>query len=181
MMTLSRGFRSDAGTPEQTATHVAAAALIVTTVPTAMRAGTAAPASAARASTFASRSGACGSASPLPMKHFNVPRAADGPARALANIAARTLEADGKLMETRGPKGRPRPNGGVGEGMAIMADGVAAVCATAGLVTGLSRRRTGAPDRQRRAPPAGNLRQATELAPYKDRTRYARRERKLAI
>jgi hypothetical protein len=47
MMTLSRGFRGDAGAPEQMATHVAAAALIVTTVPTAMRAGTAAPASAA--------------------------------------------------------------------------------------------------------------------------------------
>jgi hypothetical protein len=72
MMTLSRGFRDDAGTPQQTATYVAAAALIVTTVPTAIRAGTAAPASAARASTFPSRSGACGSASPLPMKHFNV-------------------------------------------------------------------------------------------------------------
>lgn len=154
MMTLSRGFRSEAGTPEQTATHVATAVLIVTTVPSAMRAGTAAPASAARASAFPSRSGACGSASPLPMKHFNVPRAADGPAGALANIAARTLEADDKLMEIRGPaKGRPRPNGGVGEGMAIMADGAAAVFATAGLVTGLSRRRTGAPDRQRRAPP----------------------------
>jgi hypothetical protein len=120
MMTLSRGFRGDAGTPEQTATHVAAAALIVTTVPSAMRAGTAAPASAARASTFRSRSAACGSASPLPMKHFNVPRAADGPAGALANIAARTL---------------------------------GTVFATAGLVTGLSRRRTGAPARQRRAPP----------------------------
>ena len=120
MMTLSRGFRGDAGTPEQTATHVAAAALIVTTVPSAMRAGTAAPASAARASTFRSRSAACGSASPLPMKHFNVPRAADGPAGALANIAARTL---------------------------------GTVFATAGLGTGLSRRRTGAPDRQRRAPP----------------------------
>jgi hypothetical protein len=120
MMTLSRGFRGDAGTPEQTATHVAAAALIVTTVPSAMRAGTAAPASAARASTFRSRSDACGSASPLPMKHFNVPRVADGPAGALANIAARTL---------------------------------GTVFATAGLVTGLSRRRTGAPARQRRAPP----------------------------
>jgi len=120
MMTLSRGFRGDAGTPEQTAAHVAAAALIVTTVPSAMRAGTAAPASAARASAFPSRSGACGSASPLPMKHFNVPRAADGPAGALANIAARTL---------------------------------GTVFATAGLGTGLSRRRTGAPDRQRRAPP----------------------------
>jgi hypothetical protein len=154
MMTFSRGFRGDAGALEQTATHVAAAALIVTTVPSAIRAGTAAPASAARASAFPSRSGACGSASPLPMKHFNVPRAADGPAGALANIAARTLDADGKLMEIRGlGKGRPRPNGGVGEGMAIMADGAAAVFATAGLVTGLSRRRTGAPDRQRRAPP----------------------------
>jgi hypothetical protein len=88
------------------------------------------------------------------MKHFIVPRAADGPAGALANIAARTLDADGKLMEIRGlGKGRPRPNGGVGEGMAIMADGVATVFATPGLVTGLSRRRTGAPDRQRRAPP----------------------------
>jgi hypothetical protein len=109
MMTLSRGFRDDAGTPQQTATHVAAAALIVTTVPTAIRAGTAAPANAA-----------CASASPLPMKHFNVPRAADGPAGAVANIAARTL---------------------------------GTVFATAGLGTGLSRRRTGAPDRQRRAPP----------------------------
>jgi len=69
-------------------------------------------------------------------------------------------------MEIRGlGKGRPRPNGGVGEGMAIMADGVAAVFATPGLVTGLSRRRTGATDRQRRAPPGWNLRQATELAP----------------
>jgi hypothetical protein len=58
------------------------------------------------------------------MKHFNVPRAADGPAGALANIAARTLDTDGRLMEIRGRgKGRPRPNGGVGEGMAIMADG----------------------------------------------------------
>ena len=154
MMTLSRGPRGDAGTPEQTATHVAAAALIVTTVRTAMRAGTAAPASAARASASPSRSGARGCASPLPMKHFNVPRAADGPAGALANIAASTLGAGGRLMEIRGlGKGRPRPNGGVGEGMAIMADGVAAVFATAGLGTGLSRRRTGAPDRQRRAPP----------------------------
>ena len=132
MMTLSRGFRSDAGTPEQTATHVAAAALIVTTIPSTMRAGTAAPARAARASAAPSRSGARGSASPLPMKHFNVPRAADGPAGALANIAARTL---------------------------------GAVFATAGLGTGLSRRRTGATDRQRRAPPGWNLRQATELAP----------------
>jgi hypothetical protein len=154
MMTLSRGFRDDAGTPQQTATHVAAAALIVTTVPTAIRAGTAAPANAA-----------CASASPLPMKHFNVPRAADGPAGALANIAARTLGAGGRLMEIpcRG-KGRPRPNEGAGEGMATMAD-VAAVFATAGLRTGLSCRRTGAPDRQRRAPPGWNLRQATELAP----------------
>jgi hypothetical protein len=130
MMTLSRGFRGDAGTPEQTAAHVAAAALIVTTVPSAMRAGTAAPASAARASAFPSRSGVCGSASPLPMKHFNVPRAADGPAGALANIAARTL---------------------------------GTVFATAGLVTGLSRRRTGAPDRQRRAPPGWKL-QASDRA-----------------
>jgi hypothetical protein len=168
MMTLSRGFRGDARALEQTATHVAAAALIVTTVPTAMRAGTAAPASAARASASPSRSGARGSASPspLPMKHVNVPRAADGPARALANIAARTLGADGRLMEIRGlGKGRPRPDGGVGEGMAIMADGAAAVFATAGPGTGLCRRRTGAPDRQRRAPPGWNLRQATELAP----------------
>ncbi len=166
MMTLSRGFRGDAGLPEQTVTPVDAAALIVTTVPAAMRAGTAAPARAARASAAPSRSGARGSASPLPMKHFNVPRAADGPAGALANIAARTLGAGGRLMEIRGlGKGRPRPNGGVGEGMAIMADGVAAVFATPGLVTGLSRRRTGATDRQRRAPPGWNLRQATELAP----------------
>jgi hypothetical protein len=132
MMTLSRGFRGDARTPEQTATHVAAAALIVTTAPAAMRAGPAAPASAARASVFPSRSGVCGSASPLPMNHFNVPRAADGPAGALANIAARTL-------------------------------GV--VFATAGLGTALSRRRAGAPARQRRAPPGWNLRQATQLAP----------------
>ncbi|HEX7267423.1 MAG TPA: hypothetical protein VF256_08360, partial [Streptosporangiaceae bacterium] len=62
-------------------------------------------------------------------------------------------------------KGRPRPNGGVGEGMATVADAAATVFATAGLGTGLSRRRTGAPDRQRRAPPGWNLRQATELAP----------------
>jgi hypothetical protein len=171
MITLSRGFRGDAGTPEQTATHMAAAALIVTGDSTAVRAGTAAPASAAR-----------GSASPSPMKHFNVPRAAGGPAGALANIAARTHGADGRLMEIRSlGKGRLRPNGGVGEGMAIMADGAAAVFATAGLGTVLNRSRTGAADRQRRAPPGWNLRQATELAPYKDRTRYARRERKLAI
>jgi hypothetical protein len=116
------------------------------------------------------------------MKHVNVPRAAGGPAGALANIAARTLGADGRLMEIRSlGKGRLRPNGGVGEGMAIMADGAAAVFATAGLGTVLNRSRTGAADRQRRAPPGWNLRQATELAPYKDRTRYARRERKLAI
>ena len=89
MMTLSRGFRGDAGAPKQMATHVAAAALIVTTVPTA-----------------------------------NVPRAADGPAGALANISARTLGADGRLMEIRSlGDGWPRPNGGVGEGMTIMADG----------------------------------------------------------
>jgi hypothetical protein len=171
MMTLSRGFRGDAGTPEQTATHMAVAALIVTTVPTAVHPGTAAPASAAR-----------GSASPSPMKHFNVPRAAGGPAGALANIAARTHGADGRLMEIRSlGKGRLRPNGGVGEGMAIMADGAAAVFATPGLVTGLSRRRTGAPTGSGGRRRAGNLRQATELAPYKDRTRYARRESKLAI
>lgn len=128
MMTLSRGFRGDAGTPEQTATHMAAAALIVTTVPPAVRAGTAAPASAARTSASLSRSGARGSASPSPMKHFNVPRAAGGQAGALANIAARTLGADGRLMEIRSlGKDRPRPNGGVGEGMAIMADGPVAV------------------------------------------------------
>ena len=167
MMTLSRGFRGDVGAPEQTATHVAAAALIVTTVPTAMRAGTAAPASAARASASPPRSGARGSAPPpSPTKHFSVPRAADGPAGALANIAARTLGAGGRLMEIRcRGKGRPRPNGGAGEGMATIADVAAAVLATAGLRTGLSRRRTGAPDRQRRAPPGWNLRQATELAP----------------
>jgi hypothetical protein len=168
MMTLSRGFRGDVGAPEQTATHVTAAALIGTTVPTAMRAGTAAPSSAARASASPSRSGARGSASPSPSptKHLSVPRAADGPAGALANIAARTLGADGRLMEIRClGKGRARPNGGVGEGMATMADVAAAVFATAGLRTGLSRRRTGAPDRQRRAPPGWNLRQATELAP----------------
>jgi hypothetical protein len=167
MMTLSRGFRGDVGAPEQTATHVAAAALIVTTVPIAMRAGTAAPASAARASASPPRSGARGSAPPpSPTKHFSVPRAADGPAGALANIAARTLGAGGRLMEIRClGKGRARPNGGVGEGMATMADVAAAVFATAGLRTGLSCRRTGAPDRQRRAPPDWNLRQATELAP----------------
>ncbi len=69
-------------------------------------------------------------------------------------------------MEIRGlGKGWPRPNGGVGEGMAIMADGVAAVFATVGLGTELNCRGTGAPDRQRRAPPGWNLRQATELAP----------------
>jgi hypothetical protein len=134
MMTLSRGFRGDAGTPEHTATHVAAAALIVTTVPTAIRASTTAPASAARASASPSRTSASGyaSPSPSPMKHFSVPRAAEGPAGALANIAARTL---------------------------------GAVFAAAGLGTGLSRRRTGVPDRLRRAPPGWNLRQATELAP----------------
>ena len=88
------------------------------------------------------------------MKHVKVPRAAGGPAGALANIAARTLGADGRLMEIRSlGKGRPRPNGGVGEGMAIMADGAAAVFATAGLGTVLNRSRTGAADRQRRAPP----------------------------
>jgi len=32
MMTLGRGFRGDAGAPEQTVTHVAVAALIVTKV-----------------------------------------------------------------------------------------------------------------------------------------------------
>jgi hypothetical protein len=168
MMTLSRGFRGDARALGQTATQVAAAALIVTTVPTAMRAGTAAPASAARASASRSRSGARGSASPSPSptKHFSVPRAADGPAGALASIAARTLGAGGRLMEIRRRgKGRARPNGGVGEGMATIADAAAAVFATAGLRTGLSCRRTGAPDRQRRAPPGWNLRQATELAP----------------
>jgi hypothetical protein len=166
MMTLSRGFRGDVGAPEQTATHVAAAALIVTTVPTAMRAGTAAPASAARASASPSRSGRGSASPPSPMKHFSVPRAADGLAGALANIAARTLGAGGRLMEIRcRGKGRPRPNGGAGEGMATIADVAAAVFATAGLRTGLSRRWTGAPDRQRRAPPGWNLRQATELAP----------------
>jgi hypothetical protein len=170
MMTLGRGFRGDAGAPEQAATHGAAVALIVTSVPTAMRAGTTASASAARVSASPPASAARGCASPSPspspVKHFNVRRAAAGPAGALAAIAAGTLGADGRLHEIRSlGKGRPRPDGGTGEDMAIMADGVPAVFAAAGPGTGLSRCRAGAPGRRRRAPPGWNLRQATLLAP----------------
>jgi hypothetical protein len=168
MMTLGRGLRGDAGAPEQAATHGAADALIVTSVSSSMRAGTTASASAARASAFppASAARGCASPPPSPVKHFNVRRAADGPTGARAAIAARTPGADGRLMEIRSlGKGRPRPNGAAGEGTAIMAEGVPTAFAAAGLGTGLSRFRTGAPGRQRRAPPGRNPRQATLLAP----------------
>ena len=169
MMTLGRGFRGDdAGAPEQTAAYAAAAALIVTAVPTAVRADEAASASAARASASPSASAArvFASPSPSPVEHLSVLRAADGPARTLPNIAFRTLSADGRLMAICSlGKRRPRPRRDMGEGMTIVADGVPTVFATAGLGTGLSRSWAGATDQQRRAPPGWNLRQATELAP----------------
>ena len=54
MMTLGRGFRGDAGTPEQTATQVAVDALIVTTVPASGWADPAASASGAHPPAFPS-------------------------------------------------------------------------------------------------------------------------------
>ena len=88
MMTLGRGSRGDARTPEQTATQVAVDALIVTTVPTS---GWADPA--------ASASGAHLSASSSPQVELTVAPAADGLPGTLHGIAAGTRDADSRHHE----------------------------------------------------------------------------------
>jgi hypothetical protein len=106
-MTLSRGFRGDAGCFRRTAAHVVAAALVVTAMCAALWAGPAASASAARA-----QSPAAASASAKRVKYYIVPRPGKGPAVALYGIAARTLGDTHRYIEIFNlNKGRLQPDG----------------------------------------------------------------------
>jgi hypothetical protein len=146
MMTLSRGFRGDAGAPLQPATPVAAPALIVTTECAAVWAGPA-----------ASGGGACvaGPPSPAPVKRVIVPPAAHPPAAAAPA---------GTLLDVASMAAAPHPPSRVMSQRMTILTGGAPMSFAAGPVTRLSRRAVAA-GRQRRAPPSQNLRQATELAP----------------
>jgi len=88
MMTLGRGSRGDAGTPEQTAIQVAVGALIVTTVPTSGWADPAASGSSARLS-----------ASPSPPVKPTMAPAPAVLAGILRGIAAGALDADSRHHE----------------------------------------------------------------------------------
>src|ERR1022692_1720121 len=107
-MTLSRGFRSDAGNVRRTAVHVVAAVLVGAAMSATIWAGPAAAASGSRAQSRAS-------ASPVParVKYYIVPKARNGIAPSLYAIAARTL-GDGNLFTEifNLNKGRLQPHGG---------------------------------------------------------------------
>ena len=107
-MTLSRGFRSDAGYVRRTAVHVVAAALAGAAMSAAIWAGPAAAASGSRAQSRASAS-----PSPARVKYYIVPRARTGVAPSLYAIAARAL-GDGNLFTEifNLNKGRLQPDGG---------------------------------------------------------------------
>jgi hypothetical protein len=109
-MTLSRGFRSDAGNVRRTAVQVVAAALVGAAMSATIWAG---PATAAAASGSAARSRASASPSPARVKYYIVPEARNGIAPSLYAIAARTL-GDGDLFTEifNLNKGRVQPDGG---------------------------------------------------------------------
>ena len=105
-MTLSRGFRGDAGRFRQTAAHIVAAALVVTAMFAALWAGPAASASASRSQSPA--------ASPPTkrVRYYIVPQPRKGPAVTLYGIAARTLGDTHRYIEIFNlNKGRLQPNG----------------------------------------------------------------------
>jgi hypothetical protein len=107
-MTLSRGFRSDAGNVRRTAVHVVAAVLVGAAMSATIWAGPAAAASGSRAQSRASAS-----PSPARVKYYIVPKARNGVAPSLYAIAARTL-GDGNLFTEifNLNKGRLQPHGG---------------------------------------------------------------------
>ena len=107
-MTLSRGFRSDAGNVRRTAVHVIAAALVGAAMSATIWAGPAAAASGSRAQSRASAS-----PSPARVKYYIVPKARNGVAPSLYAIAARAL-GDGNLFTEIFSlnKGRLQPHGG---------------------------------------------------------------------
>ena len=107
-MTLSRGFRGDAGNVRRTAVRVVAAVLVGAAMSAAIWAGPAAAASGSRAQSRASAS-----PSPARVKYYIVPKARNGVAPSLYAIAARTL-GDGNLFTEIFDlnKGRLQPHGG---------------------------------------------------------------------
>ena len=107
-MTLSRGFRGDAGNVRRTAVRVVAAVLVGAAMSAAFWAGPAAAASGSRAQSRASAS-----PSPARVKYYIVPKARNGVAPSLYAIAARTL-GDGNLFTEIFDlnKGRLQPHGG---------------------------------------------------------------------
>jgi hypothetical protein len=106
MMTLSRGTRGGVGGLLRAATHVVAAALVVTAMFAAMWAGPLASASARAQSRAASPS-------PARVKFYIVPPPRNGHAESLFAIAAKTLGDGSQFMEIFNlNKGRLQPNGG---------------------------------------------------------------------
>src|SRR6266702_3664362 len=107
-MTLSRGFRGDAGYIRRTAAQVIVAALVITAVFAALWAGPAAAASGRGALARAAASPAA-----KRVKFYIVPQPGNGPAVALYGIAARTLGDTHRYIEIFNlNKGRLQPNGG---------------------------------------------------------------------
>jgi hypothetical protein len=107
-MTLSRGFRGDAGNVPRTAVRVVAAVFVGAAMSAAIWAGPAVAASGLRAQSRASAS-----RSPARVKYYIVPKARNGVAPSLYAIAARTL-GDGNLFTEifNLNKGRLQPHGG---------------------------------------------------------------------
>ena len=103
---LSRGIRGGAGRLARPAAHVAAAALVVTAMAAAMRAGPLVDAGARTQSHAASTP-------PARVKFYIVPPPQDGSAESLFSIAATTLGDGSRFMEIFNlNKGRLQPNGG---------------------------------------------------------------------
>jgi len=106
-MTLSRGFRGDAGYIRRTAAQVIVAALVITAVFAALWAGPAAAASGRGALARAAASPAA-----KRVKFYIVPQPGNGPAVALYGIAARTLGDTHRYIEIfKLNKGRLQPDG----------------------------------------------------------------------